>query len=552
VAALACAPVGRAQDPGNCELGQAQGVIDVGEVYAEVFNTGSLFFGNQSQAAYRVPRHEWRSPIFTAGLWVGGLAGGELRVVGATYSDFEFWPGPLDPATGRPPNPDDCSAFDRIWRVGRHDVAEYYRTGLATRDLAEWPHHLGAPVLDGDGDPTNYSLAGGDQPAISGDQMLWWVMNDVGNDHENSLVPPIGLEVQVSVFGFGGGPAALRQATFYRYVVINRSAVTLDSSYVLLFGDPDLGDASDDYVGTDTSRQMVFTYNADDADGNGSGGTYGLAPPAFGFQVVKGIAGLPDGRDGDGNGQVDEPNEPLGLTGSIGLPNGIAPPQGHPRNGEEMYHWMRGRWTDGTPITEGSLGLNGGGPETPLMYSGDPVTGRYWSERCPRRPVCGPALTAGNRYMTAASGPFVLEQSVPAELLLAMPFGRGMDHYDSITQLRLAADVVRNAYDAGLLDAQRVPGFLSPALPSRIEIRRPAPNPFDDAATIGITLPAAAGVRVALLDVLGREVLTAQDGSLEAGAHDVMIDAAGLAPGVYLARVWVAGQEAGALPVTRR
>jgi hypothetical protein len=133
-----------------------------------------------------------------------------------------------------------------------------------------------------------------------------------------------------------------------------------------------------------------------------------------------------------------------------------------------------------------------------------------------------------------------------------MPFAQGASNLDSIRELREAVVVIRNANEAGLLDAQRVPGFLSPSLPSRIEIRRPAPNPFDDAATIGLTLPAAAGVRVALFDVLGREVLTAQNGPLEAGAHDVTIDAAGLGAGVYLARVWVAGQEAGAFPLTRR
>jgi len=215
LAALAAAPAG-AQVPGNCELGRAEGEIDVGDVYAKVFNTGSLFFGGRWQAAYLVPWREGRSPMFAASLWVGGLADGELRVAGATYSDFEFWPGPLDPATGRPPDPEDCSAHDRIWRVSRHDVAEYYRTGLATRDLMEWPHHLGAPVLDGDGDPANYDVAAGDQPAISGDQLLWWVMNDVGNVHRGSLSPPIGLEVQVSAFAFGSGPAALYQATFYR------------------------------------------------------------------------------------------------------------------------------------------------------------------------------------------------------------------------------------------------------------------------------------------------------------------------------------------------
>jgi hypothetical protein len=217
-----------------------------------------------------------------------------------------------------------------------------------------------------------------------------------------------------------------------------------------------------------------------------------------------------------------------------------------------MYHWMRGRWTDGTPITEGLGGLNGGGPAMPTMFPGDPVAGRYWSERCPQRPACGSPTSSGNRYMTAASGPFVLESQVPMDVLLAMPFGRGTDHLDSVSKLRVAADVIHNAQSAGLLDAQRVPGFIGPAPPLSIELRRPAPNPFTDEAVMLVTLPAAAGVRVALVDVLGREVAVLADGPHEAGAHPIAIAGAGLAPGVYVARVWVNGQPAGALPLTRR
>jgi hypothetical protein len=545
LAALVAAGAGRAgaQAPGECELGRAEGEIDVGGVYAKVFNTGSLFFGNTSQAAYEVPKGSGRSPIFAAGLWVGGLVEGELRVAGATYADFEFWPGPLDPATGRPPNPNDCSDYDRIWRVSRHDVAEYYRTGVAARDLAEWPFDLGAPVLDGDGDSTNYNLAGGDQPAISGDQMLWWVMNDVGNHHRNSLVPPIGIEVQTSVFGFGGGPRALNQATFYRYSLINRGSADVDSAYATVFVDPDLGDATDDQVGSDTLLDLTFVYNADDEDGPPTcPWCYGLVPPTQGVTI---IAGPSSSAGGSTAGR-------LGMTSNLVFYGGLTPPQADPNNGPQMYWTMQGRWTDGTPMTQGNSGLNPGSTDTTtFQYPGDPIPPRFWSERCPSVP-CGAAILGSDRRFLISTGPFLLPAAGNMEVLIAMPFAQGSNHLASVDALRRATAVVRNAYEAGLLDAQTVPGFIAPDLPPRIELRRPAPNPFDDAATIGITLPAAAHVRVALFDVLGREVLTAQDGPLEAGAHEVTIDAAGLAPGAYLARVWVAGQDAGAFPLTRR
>jgi hypothetical protein len=85
-----------------------------------------------------------------------------------------------------------------------------------------------------------------------------------------------------------------------------------------------------------------------------------------------------------------------------------------------------------------------------------------------------------------------------------------------------------------------------------VEVRRPAPNPFDETATLGLSLPAAADVRVELVDVLGREVAVLAEGPHEAGPHAIEIDGRPLAPGVYVARVWVDGQPAAALPVTRR
>ena len=47
--------------------------------------------------------------------------------------------------------------------------------------------------------------------------------------------------------------------------------------------------------------------------------------------------------------------------------------------------------------------------------------------------------------------------------------------------------------------------------------------------------------RVALYDVLGREVAVAAQGERAAGPHTVALDTAGLAPGVYVVRVVTGG-----------
>lgn len=62
------------------------------------------------------------------------------------------------------------------------------------------------------------------------------------------------------------------------------------------------------------------------------------------------------------------------------------------------------------------------------------------------------------------------------------------------------------------------------------------PNPSRGAATLALVLPERGRVQVALYDVLGRRVALLHEGLLTAGAHRLMLDGSGLAPGVYLAR----------------
>ncbi|MEP0547985.1 MAG: PA domain-containing protein [Rhodothermales bacterium] len=75
------------------------------------------------------------------------------------------------------------------------------------------------------------------------------------------------------------------------------------------------------------------------------------------------------------------------------------------------------------------------------------------------------------------------------------------------------------------------------------------PNPLASHATIGLNLPTAQAVRVAVFDVLGREVAVVHDGPLAAGRHDLALDASALPSGVYIVRV-EAGSARLAQPLT--
>lgn len=75
------------------------------------------------------------------------------------------------------------------------------------------------------------------------------------------------------------------------------------------------------------------------------------------------------------------------------------------------------------------------------------------------------------------------------------------------------------------------------------------PNPLSGRGTVRVSVPTAGHVRVAVYDVLGREVAVLVDGERPAGPYDVALDTGRLSPGVYVVRL-VAGPEATARRVT--
>ena len=530
-AAAQTAPV-----PGTCTLGTAAAVLDIGDVSARVFNTGSLFYGNGFADAYVVPSRTGRSQIYHASVIVGGRVAGERRASGALFEGFVFRPGPLGP-DARPVDPDDCSPYDRIYTVSRLDIARYNGTGVATDDLRDWPWQLGAPVLDGDGDPDNYDLAAGDQPAIRGDQTAWWLMNDAGTPETG--IPgvehvPLGLEVRAEAVAFT--QSILSQSTLYRYTLTNRSAATIDSAYVGLFMDADLGNAGNDRSATDTTFSVAYMY---DTEHDGEGEPFAGPPPSIGIQVLDGPVGLPNGRDDDGDGAADEPGERLRLTAAPYMCKNAEAACSDSNVPGELYRRLQGDFGDGTVMRELGRGIGqpADAPRTRFVYTGDPVTGAFWSELNPGPGM--PMLPAGDKRVMAATGPFRLEPGASETVTFAIPFGQGADNLDSIMRLRQVATSLRAAFDAGYLEPQRVDGFLTATPDETVRLSRPAPNPFTERAVVRYAMPAGTRMRATLHDVRGRQVAVLFDGATVAPEGEIVIDGSGLAAGVYRLRVTV-------------
>lgn len=73
--------------------------------------------------------------------------------------------------------------------------------------------------------------------------------------------------------------------------------------------------------------------------------------------------------------------------------------------------------------------------------------------------------------------------------------------------------------------------------PAVLALDVPRPNPTAATATVGFALPASVAVRLSVVDLLGREVAVLADGETAARTHTASLDAAHLAPGVYVVRL---------------
>jgi len=379
----------------TCPNTTAQLDLNINNVRARILNGGDLWWDPVGQIPYyEVPSGSNKNCIYTGALWIGGIdASGQLKVAGQTYRQDgnDFWGGPIS-RSGPSPTGDitlaKCLEFDRFYSITREEVETFIADPTAATDaIKEWPGNGNvadgelpqlAPYFDSNNDG-EYSWEDGDYPYfffgeeypvdpcagtqvcddyLFGDKTIWWVFNDVGNVKTETNSDPIGLEIRAQAFAFKTNDA-INNMTFYKYQIINRSSDSLSDTYFGVWCDPDLGNASDDYVGCDVGLGLGFVYNGDPDDDGGSG--YGLNPPAVGIDFFQGpLADTGDGIDNDKDGAVDECGEQIIMSKFMYYVNvnGIA--TGNPAVTDDYYDYLIGQWLDGTIVTYGGDGRNPG------------------------------------------------------------------------------------------------------------------------------------------------------------------------------------------------
>ena len=375
-----------------------QAILKTGGVKADVYNMGLLWQGNYQMPAPVFPQTVNPSALYTCGLMVAGKnAAGNLKIaaqVSINRGGVDFFPGPLD-AAGNVTSPT-CRNFDKMFGINIGDINEFRASNgrLISDAMKRWPakgnpffraaagfdlpNENFAPFVDVNRDGI-YNPENGDYPDFCGDYALWWVFNDKGNAHTSSKGgTPLGIDVRGMAYGFDKDPfdSTLYYSTIYNYEIAYKGTEILDSAYVGLWIDPDLGCTEDDYFGCSPSNNLAFVYNSDAADGNGiglcseSGKSYGSKVPAVGIKLLQ----TPKGENGQEVGMTNfmyhhtssDTTTYLKKAGWATTPN-------------EYYNYMTSRWRDGSPLTRGGEGTSTTNVATKYAYPAVPTDTINWN-----------------------------------------------------------------------------------------------------------------------------------------------------------------------------
>ena len=91
------------------------------------------------------------------------------------------------------------------------------------------------------------------------------------------------------------------------------------------------------------------------------------------------------------------------------------------------------------------------------------------------------------------------------------------------------------------------PREMDSTLPDAVALNQNYPNPFNPTTQIRYELPQQSDVRITVYDMVGRQVATLVNETVQAGTHTVNFDASNLSSGVYLYRL-----QAGSTTLSRK
>ena len=320
------------------------------------------------------------------------------------------------------------------------------------QDYNEWPVEDGAPWVDRDKD--GVFTRGVDQPEYLGDEVTFYVSNDVNFPDSGIFNHPLGLEYQVTSWAFNRA-GILGDAVFIKIKMINKQSSTFDSLYLSAVSGYETVNLLQNIraAGCDTVSKMGYCYFLQNQDNY----QYGDNPPAFGYLLLEGpliTAGSSDSayyenqwKNGFLNRTMDsfygffnnDENAPR-IEDTI---YATQPSTAYSFDlGAQYRNIVQGIYAGGyIPITD-PITMQ----PTPFMVSGDPESNTGWTalnwpenDSVPR-----PPYNFFGHYLS--TGPFTLAPFDTQEVVYGILAARGTDNLNSVTELKRRAAIIRKAY----------------------------------------------------------------------------------------------------------
>ena len=251
-----------------------------------------------------------------------------------------------------------------------------------------------APFFDFNNDG-GYNPQDGDYPIIKGDEALYWI------NHPSDL----NLELEYHWMMYGFNSPTLDQTIFLQHNIVSKASTVFDSLKIGLFIDADIGNARDDYMGSDSLNNLLYFYNGDQFDEERLGfNGYGNTSPAVGIKFLS-----------------DSMENSIYFTSS-NLANGV------PYSVQHWMNFMNSKWKDGQSIKYGGDGYQSSGASnltTNYMYTGNPVAQTGWTEAMPGG---GQASNPpGDRRLFGSMPYFSLQPNLRKTIEIAVGYGRTSD-----------------------------------------------------------------------------------------------------------------------------
>ena len=494
--------------------------LDINNISTGIHAGGDLFYGPDYSPSFEVPKGGGTHSLYRGNLWIGGLDdSGQLRVAGQTYrqSGTDYWPGPI--ATNYDSAYD--ARYERLWKVSRSEIDDHIinwnNTGyVAPEAITNWPAHgdtingearFLAPFIDVNSNQ-QYEPLLGDYPEIRGDQAILFIINDWRSVHTETGGQPVGAEIQGLVYAYNNPQdTALLQTVFVHYTITNRGD-KLNQAHISLWVDTDLGGQYDDYIGTDSTLNTVYAYNADNIDGDSAYG-YLQAPPAQGITFLN-----------------------LSMDRSMYYQNDFTD-IGNPESAQQFFGYMTGYWKDASPLTLGGNGYDTSTSAvfTPYAFSGNPVNNSGWHMGTVQN------LTGNDWRILPTHGPETILSGESVCLDIAFTWARDTSG-NNLSNLDLLKNSIQDIHNFYQTQSNTCPSPLASVEPETglPEIKL-FPNPASEKIHILLDDISGKDVQATLRDMQGKMILTQTISNH--GNHTAELDISFLSQGIYLAEVQI-------------